>query len=83
MVRCTKIIRSVEDGSSSGNNPQMQGGGVGDSQDEDKYVINVKQFTNFVVGLGEKVAPTDVEKGMRVGVDRSPLLVVERSEFFS
>jgi len=29
----------------------------------------VKQFANFVVG--EKVAPTDVEEGMRVGVDRS------------
>ncbi|GAB4819695.1 hypothetical protein N2152v2_006741 [Parachlorella kessleri] len=24
----------------------------------------------FVVGLGEKVAPTDIEEGMRVGVDR-------------
>ena len=25
----------------------------------------------FVVGLGEKVAPTDIEEGMRVGVDRT------------
>merc|ERR1712176_356632 len=25
----------------------------------------------FVVGLGEKVAPTDIEEGMRVGVDRA------------
>ena len=36
-----------------------------------KYVINVKQIAKFVVGLGEKVAPTDIEEGMRVGVDRS------------
>ncbi|KAL7528221.1 hypothetical protein ACHAXR_002334, partial [Thalassiosira sp. AJA248-18] len=36
-----------------------------------KYVINVKQIAKFVVGLGEKVAPTDVEEGMRVGVDRA------------
>ena len=36
-----------------------------------KYVINVKQIAKFVVGLGEKVAPTDVEEGMRVGVDRT------------
>jgi len=39
--------------------------------DPSKYVINVKQIAKFVVGLGEKVAPTDVEEGMRVGVDRT------------
>ena len=36
-----------------------------------KYVINIKQIAKFVVGLGERVAPTDIEEGMRVGVDRS------------
>merc|ERR1711934_135423 len=36
-----------------------------------KYGINGKQIAKFVVGLGEKVAPTDVEEGMRVGVDRT------------
>ena len=30
-----------------------------------------KHPTQFVVGLGEKVAPTDIEEGMRVGVDRA------------
>eukprot|EP01097_Dermamoeba_algensis_P003837 TRINITY_DN2605_c0_g1_i1.p1 TRINITY_DN2605_c0_g1~~TRINITY_DN2605_c0_g1_i1.p1 ORF type:complete len:328 (-),score=52.73 TRINITY_DN2605_c0_g1_i1:367-1314(-) len=35
-----------------------------------KHVINVKQIAKFVVGLGERVAPTDIEEGMRVGVDR-------------
>ena len=39
--------------------------------DTAKYVINVRQIAKFVVGLGEKVAPTDVEEGMRVGVDRT------------
>jgi len=39
--------------------------------DDAKYVINVKQIAKFVVGLGEKVAPTDVEESMRVGVDRT------------
>ena len=34
-------------------------------------MINVKQIAKFVVGLGEKVAPTDVEESMRVGVDRT------------
>mmetsp|Transcript_9151 Transcript_9151/g.16690 ORF Transcript_9151/g.16690 Transcript_9151/m.16690 type:complete len:437 (+) Transcript_9151:30-1340(+) len=43
-----------------------------DAQSEEaKYVINVKQIAKFVVGLVEKVAPTDVEEGMRVGVDRT------------
>jgi 26S proteasome regulatory subunit T1 len=36
-----------------------------------KYLINVKQIAKFVVGLGDKVAPTDIEEGMRVGVDRN------------
>ena len=39
--------------------------------DDAKYVINVKQIAKFVVGLGEKVPPTDVEEAMRVGVDRT------------
>ena len=36
-----------------------------------KYVINVKQIAKFVVALGDRVAPTDIEEGMRVGVDRN------------
>lgn len=38
--------------------------------DDAKYLINIKQIAKFVVGLGDKVAPTDIEEGMRVGVDR-------------
>ena len=34
-------------------------------------MINVKQIAKFVVGLGDKVAPADIEEGMRVGVDRN------------
>ena len=55
VARCTKIIEGTQ----------------GDNKDPTKYVINVKQIAKFVVGLGEKVAPTDVEEGMRVGVDRT------------
>ncbi|KAL3097912.1 hypothetical protein niasHS_000647 [Heterodera schachtii] len=36
-----------------------------------RYMINVKQFAKFVVDLHENVAPTDIEEGMRVGVDRN------------
>jgi hypothetical protein len=44
---------------------------INPNTDEAKYVINVKQIAKFVVGLGDKVAPTDIEEGMRVGVDRN------------
>lgn len=39
--------------------------------EEPKYIINVKQFAKFVVDLADSVAPTDIEEGMRVGVDRN------------
>jgi len=39
----------------------------GDNEDKAKYVINVKQIAKFVVNLGERVSPTDIEEGMRVG----------------
>ncbi|OAF68575.1 26S protease regulatory subunit 7 [Intoshia linei] len=43
----------------------------GDTDENTKYVINVKQFAKFVVDLEDHVAPTDIEEGMRVGVDRN------------
>ena len=33
-------------------------------------MINISQVAKYVVGLADKVAPTDIEEGMRVGVDR-------------
>lgn len=44
---------------------------INSGSDEAKYIINVKQFAKFVVDLHENVAPTDIEEGMRVGVDRN------------
>ncbi|CAG8641199.1 14276_t:CDS:10, partial [Cetraspora pellucida] len=45
---------------------------IQDGESEDaKYIINVKQIAKFVVALGERVSPTDIEEGMRVGVDRN------------
>eukprot|EP00924_Labyrinthula_sp_SR-Ha-C_P011646 maker-scaffold_17-snap-gene-4.47-mRNA-1 protein AED:0.08 eAED:0.08 QI:49/1/1/1/1/1/3/450/436 len=41
---------------------------------ESQYMISVKQVAKFVVALDEKVilvSPTDIEEGMRVGVDRT------------
>merc|ERR1712060_300 len=39
--------------------------------DDTKYVIKIREFAKFVVGLGEKVSATDIDEGMRVGVDTS------------
>lgn len=61
VARCTKIIKR----------PKAPGA-EGDSDDvELQYMINVKQIGKFVVGLGKRVGPADVEEGMRVGVDRN------------
>ena len=77
VARCTKIIAGESDsgsGNGGGGGAGGGGGGMGGNSSNaagNKYVINVKQIAKFVVGLGEKVAPTDIEEGMRVGVDRS------------
>jgi 26S proteasome regulatory subunit T1 len=44
--------------------------------EKSKYVINVKQIAKFVVNLGERVSPTDIEEGMRVGYDMSSQLFI-------
>ena len=70
VARCTKIITAEAD--NAANSSGLPAGSSSNAQAApNKYVINVKQIAKFVVGLGEKVAPTDIEEGMRVGVDRS------------
>ena len=44
---------------------------INPNTDDTKYMINIRQMAKFVVGLGDKVAPTDIDEGMRVGVDRT------------
>jgi len=34
------------------------------------YMIRVRRNAKYVVGLGKEVSPTDVEEGMRIGVER-------------
>jgi len=36
-----------------------------------KVVIHIKHTGKFLVGLGDRVSPTDLNEGVRVGVDRS------------
>nr|CAG8578502.1 14207_t:CDS:10 [Entrophospora candida] len=40
--------------------------------EEAKYIINVKQIAKFVVALGERVSPTDIEEGMRIQIPLPP-----------
>ncbi|CAF1124898.1 unnamed protein product [Rotaria sp. Silwood1] len=44
---------------------------INEGSDDAKYIINVKQFAKFVVDLADTVSPTDIDEGMRVGVDRN------------
>jgi len=44
---------------------------INQGQEDAQYMINVRQIAKYVVGLAERVSPTDIEEGMRVGIDRS------------
>ncbi|SCZ96996.1 BZ3500_MvSof-1268-A1-R1_Chr4-2g06920 [Microbotryum saponariae] len=66
VARCTKIIR-LPTGPDAPPLPVLPQGQKPNADEQDKYVINVKQIAKFVVGLGDRVAPTDIEEGMRVG----------------
>ncbi|KAJ3552304.1 hypothetical protein NM688_g4219 [Phlebia brevispora] len=73
VARCTKIIPMDPEKAARARavNPLGAVQGQKGADEQDKYVINIKQIAKFVVGLGERVAPTDIEEGMRVGVDRT------------
>ena len=70
VARCTKIIPMdpVAAERARAVNPEGAVQGQKGADEQDKYVINIKQIAKFVVGLGERVAPTDIEEGMRVGL---------------
>ena len=69
VARCTKIIRMDAEKAAKAQsvNPVGAVQGQKGADEQDQYVINIKQIAKFVVGLGDRVAPTDVEEGMRVG----------------
>lgn len=58
VARCTKIIKKEADEAAG-------------QEEDSQYMINVKLIGKFVVGLGKRVSPTDIEEGMRVGIDRN------------
>lgn len=72
VARCTKIIKLDENAPP----PALAPGQKPNADEQDKYVINVKQIAKFVVALGDRVAPTDIEEGMRVGCVSSRSLCV-------
>ncbi|KAG6841210.1 hypothetical protein C0991_000872 [Blastosporella zonata] len=73
VARCTKIIPMDPKRAEAAKavNPAGAAQGQKGADEQDKYVINIKQIAKFVVGLGDRVAATDIEEGMRVGVDRT------------
>ncbi|KAH8833500.1 P-loop containing nucleoside triphosphate hydrolase protein [Flagelloscypha sp. PMI_526] len=73
VARCTKIIPVDEAAAEAARsvNPLGAVQGQKGADEQDKYVINIKQIAKFVVGLGDRVSATDIEEGMRVGVDRN------------
>ena len=70
VARCTKIIPVDPEKKKAAEavNPLGAVQGQKGADEQDKYVINIKQIAKFVVGLGERVSPTDIEEGMRVGL---------------
>lgn len=44
---------------------------IKEEEEKYKYLINIKQIAKFVVDIGNRASPTDIEEGMRVGVDRN------------
>ena len=68
VARCTKIIPvdPVAADRARAVNPEGAVHGQKGADEQDKYVIYIKQIAKFVVGLGDRVAPTDIEEGMRV-----------------
>lgn len=77
VARCTKIIPIDQAAAERARavNPEGAVQGQKGADEQDKYVINIKQIAKFVVGLGERVAPTDIEEGMRVGYVLPQMLV--------
>ncbi|KAG8758693.1 26S proteasome regulatory subunit 7 [Serendipita sp. 396] len=73
VARCTKIIPvdPTKKAAAEAVNPLGGNQGQKGADEQDKYVINIKQIAKFVVGLADRVSPTDIEEGMRVGVDRT------------
>ena len=71
VARCTKIIPKDPVLAEAARLLIPQGAaaqGQKGADEQDKYVINIKQIAKFVVGLGDRVAATDIEEGMRVGL---------------
>ena len=69
VARCTKIIPMDAAAAEQAKAVNALGGlqGQKGADEQDKYVINIKQIAKFVVGLGDRVASSDIEEGMRVG----------------
>lgn len=80
VARCTKIIPVDPKLAAAAKSVNPLGAlqGQKGADEQDKYVINIKQIAKFVVGLGDRVAATDIEEGMRVGYMTTHTLLIRR-----
>ena len=44
-------------------------------QDDARYMISIREYAKYVTKLGEKLSPTDIEEGMRVGVQPGKYII--------
>ncbi len=44
-------------------------------QDDARYLISIREYAKYVTKLGEKLSPTDIEEGMRVGVQPGKYII--------
>uniref|UniRef100_A0A914H3L4 26S proteasome regulatory subunit 7 n=2 Tax=Globodera TaxID=31242 RepID=A0A914H3L4_GLORO len=63
VARCVKIIKDDQKVDEQKTEDDKE-------KKDARYMIAVRHYARFVVGLHDDVAPTDIEEGMRVGVDR-------------
>jgi 26S proteasome regulatory subunit T1 len=41
--------------------------------DHTRYMIHLRKIAKYIVDLSDQLSPTDVEEGMRVGVERKKI----------
>ena len=44
--------------------------------DHARYIVHIKQMAKYVVDIDQSLSPTDVEEGMRIGVEKKKYKIV-------
>lgn len=60
---------------SSSTSSSSSASAVPNPNQKNYYMVKIRQFINYISGLGDKVSPTDIDEGMRVGVDHMRYMI--------